>query len=254
VHYSFLQSLIVLLLLLTAGGTVKAQASKDPTSFFQTHHALLSRNAESKPLPLSMQEGEGYRKSASLAVLYSVLLPGMGEAYAGRFDRGKYPLIAEAGLWLGLIGVNTYGNWVRDDARTFAGIHAGVQGDGKPDEYFVHIENYTDVHDYNNQRLIERRLDELYPDDATWGWAWDSNENRLYYKDRRILSDKMHNAVSFFILGMVANRIWSAIQGAALVRDHNARMSSQASWLPDLETRTISRAGKVDEIRFTFSW
>jgi hypothetical protein len=36
--------------------------------------------------------------SGSLGVLYSLVLPGMGELYAGPQDRGMYPLITEAGL------------------------------------------------------------------------------------------------------------------------------------------------------------
>jgi len=199
-------------------------------------------------------EGDGEEKSGFLGVLYSMVLPGMGEMYAGRMDRGMYPLITEAGLWLGLIGVNTYGSWVRDDARTFARQHAGVDPAGKADEFWVHIENYRDLYDYNNQRLIERRLDELYPDEASFQWQWDSETSRKYYKDRRILSDEMSNAVSFFVLGMVANRIWSAIQAGVFVRRHNATSEQRATLLPTMRSSLVHRMGQVDELRFTFSW
>lgn len=220
--------------------------------FASTYERLLAetRDAESASQPL--QQGLGEKKSGSLAVLYSIILPGMGELYADRFDRGKYPLMTEAALWLGLLGVNAYGDWVQQDARTFARQHGGFDGAGKNDEYYVRIENYQDLYDYNNQRLIERRLDDLYPDEAQWYWEWDSDENRQYYKDRRILSDKMHNAVSFFVLGMVANRIWSAIQSAMFVRRHNAAFD-QSSWLPDMRPQLITRAGRTDELRFTFT-
>jgi len=198
--------------------------------------------------------GESEAKSGFLGVLYSMVLPGMGEMYAGRMDRGMYPLITEAGLWLGLIGVNTYGSWVRDDARTFARQHAGVDPAGKEDEFWVHIENYRDLHDYNNQRLIERRLDELYPDEPSFQWQWDSESSRKYYKDRRILSDEMSNAVSFFVLGMVANRIWSAIQAGVFVRRHNATLEQRAALLPSMRSSLVHRMGRVDELRFTFTW
>ncbi|MDT8323817.1 MAG: hypothetical protein RRA94_06900, partial [Bacteroidota bacterium] len=167
--------------------------------------------AQALPALLPGEVTEG-RKSAFVAVLYSLALPGMGELYAGRFDRGKYPLILEAGLWLGLIGVNSYGNWVEDDARLFAVQHAGINAAGKEDDYFVDIENYSDLYDYNNQMLVERRLEDVYPDESAWRWDWDSEENRLDYKDQRIFADELHNGVTFFVLGMVANRIWSAIQ------------------------------------------
>jgi hypothetical protein len=194
------------------------------------------------------------RKSAFLGVVSSLLLPGMGELYAGRFDRGKYPFITEIALWIGAFGIDMYGDWVRDDARIFAQRHAGIDPSGKDDDFFVNIENYTDLHDYNNQRLIERRLDDLYPDESAWRWAWDTEENRKEYKDQRIHSDEMYNAVTFFVLGMVANRIWSAIQAGSAVKQYNASLEQRLSSLPSMEPRLRNWAGKVDGIELRFSW
>ncbi|MBR9977687.1 MAG: hypothetical protein KFH87_06315 [Bacteroidetes bacterium] len=194
------------------------------------------------------------KKSAFRAVLYSLILPGMGELYGGRFDAGKYPLITEAALWTGAVGINAYGNWVRDDARIFAQRHAGIDPAGKDDDFFIHIENYSDIHDYNNQRLIERRIDELYPDEEAWRWAWRSEEDRVEYKDMRIHSDRMKNAVTFFVLGMVANRIWSAIQASAAVRAHNNSLEEQLSFLPTIHTSVRTWAGRVDGFELRLTW
>lgn len=193
-------------------------------------------------------------KSGFLAVMYSLVLPGMGELYAGRFDRGKYPLITEAGLWLGLIGVNSYGNWVEDDARTFAIQHAGIDPAGKDDKFFVNIENYVNLADYNNQRLIERRLDEIYPDEEAWRWSWDSKTNRLDYKDQRIFADELHNAVTFFVLGMVANRIWSAIQAGVAVNRHNNSLAERLFSMPSMHARLTAFNGRTDGMQFVFQW
>ncbi|MDX9758360.1 MAG: hypothetical protein RBU27_04285 [Bacteroidota bacterium] len=193
-------------------------------------------------------------KSGFLGVLYSLAIPGMGELYAGRFDRGKYPFITEIALWTGALGMDAYGDWVRDDARIYAQRHAGIDPAGKDDGFWVNIENYRDIHDYNNQRLIERRTDDLYPDEAAWRWAWDSEESRSAYKDQRIHADEMHNAVTFFVLGMVANRVWSAIQAASAVRQHNASLGERLGTLPSMEPRLRSHAGRVDGIEFRFSW
>lgn len=196
----------------------------------------------------------GQEKSGFLAVLSSIAIPGMGELYAGRFDRGKYPFITEIALWIGALGVDMYGGWVRDDARIHAQRHAGIDPAGKDESFWVNIENYRDIHDYNNQRLIERRTDELYPDEATWQWAWDSEESRTDYKEQRIHADEMSNAVTFFVLGMIANRVWSAIQAAAVVRQHNASLVERLGALPSMQPRLRSHAGRVDGIEFRFSW
>ncbi len=202
-------------------------------------------------LPESAPEGQ---KSGFVAVLYSLALPGMGELYAGRFDRGKYPLILEAGLWLGLIGVNSYGNWVEDDARLFALQHAGIDAAGKDDDFYVDIENYSDLYDYNNQMLVERRLEDVYPDEAAWRWEWDSEEPRLDYKDQRIFADELHNGVTFFVLGMVANRIWSAIQAGVAVKNYNASLLERMGSMPSMHTRLKTHAGRSDGVEFVFSW
>ncbi|MCB2205957.1 hypothetical protein KQI65_14545 [bacterium] len=198
--------------------------------------------------------GTAERKSAFIGVLYSLVLPGMGELYAGRFDKGKYPLIIETGLWLGLVGVNSYGNWVEDDARLYAIQHAGIQTAGKDDNFFVDIENYQDLYAYNNQMLIERRLDEVYPDEQEWRWNWDSKDNRLDYKDQRIFADELHNGVTYFVLGMIANRIWSAIQAATAVNSYNASLTERLSQLPGMHARMTSYAGRIDGMQLVFTW
>ena len=41
-------------------------------------------------------------------------------------DVGAYFLGAEVTMWLGLFGVNYYGNVLRDDSRSFAAVHSGL--------------------------------------------------------------------------------------------------------------------------------
>ena len=149
------------------------------------------------------------KKSSFLAVAASIILPGMGEWYAGRLDRGQYPLIAEGVLWLGFAGLNMYSGWIQDDARLFAGQRAGVQLAGKSDEYFGSIGNYNSLADYNAQKLVERNLGALYPEDpaAGFGWKWNSVADRESYKAQRIDADEMANAAGFVALGLAANRI-----------------------------------------------
>lgn len=197
---------------------------------------------------------EDGRKSRFRGVLYSLAIPGMGELYAGSFDRGKYPFITEIALWIGALGIDMYGDWVQDDARIFASRHAGIDPTGKDDDFFVNIENYSDLADYNNQRLIERRTDDLYPDDAAWRWSWDSDAHRKEYKDLRIQSDELHNAVTFFVLGMVANRIWSAIQASSSVARYNDSLGERLTSLPSMAPRLKTFAGRVDGIEFRFTW
>ncbi len=228
------------------------ESGHDPT-FSLSYAQEYAKGFDSRPDEIGVTVDDG-RKSGFLAVGYSILLPGMGELYAGRFDRGKYPLVTEIALWIGALGINAYGNWIQDDARIFAQRHAGIDPAEKDDDFFVNIENYSDIHDFNNQRLIERRTDELYPDEAAWRWNWDSEEHRSEYKDLRIHADEMHNAVTFFVLGMVANRVWSAIQAAAAARQYNASLGERMTSIPDMQARLRTWAGRVDGVEFRFTW
>lgn len=163
------------------------------------------------------------RKSPFLGVLYSLLLPGMGELYADRFERGRMPLIAEGVMWLGVLGFTSYGGWIQDDARTLAAQYAGIVNSGKDEQYYANIGNYISIEEYNSAKLVERNLAALYPEDISSGfqWRWDSDEKRSEYRDLRILSDEMYNAVTFVVLGMIANRLWSAIQTGIFIKDYN---------------------------------
>jgi len=66
------------------------------------------------------------KKSGFMAVIYSLLLPGMGELYAGNYERGKYFTIAEGVFWCTYAGLKVYGNWQKDNYKSFAVTNAGV--------------------------------------------------------------------------------------------------------------------------------
>lgn len=194
------------------------------------------------------------RKSGFLGILYSSLLPGMGELYAGRFDRGRYPLIADGVLWLALAGVNVAGAWVQDDARTFAVQAAGVDTRGKSEQYFVDIGNYASLADYNAAKRIERAVDRLYPEDpaAGYAWEWRTSTDRTTYRDQRIRADEFFNASGFVVLGLIANRIWSAVQAALSVKSYNTALEGTTQ-LPMMRTQLMSANGKTDGMRFVFT-
>jgi hypothetical protein len=160
------------------------------------------------------------KKSASLAIMYSLILPGAGEMYVGGFDAGKYPLIAEGGLWLTWGTMQYYGGWLRNDARQFAVEHAGVASTSAGDQFYVDVSNFNNTYDYNTKKLRDRSADLLYTSAAT-SWQWDSDANRQQFREQRVSSDRVFNNARFVIGGMLLNRIISAINAARLVRQFN---------------------------------
>ena len=164
---------------------------------------------------LAQEENNG-RKSVLLAVASSLILPGMGELYAGNFDAGKYNFIADGVLWLGYAGVLTQSGWIRRDARAFAVEHSGAMFDGKNDQYEVNLGNFMTTEEYNQAKLRNRELDLLYTA-PQYLWQWDSDGNRARFKDLRIRSDEWRQASGFIVAALVVNRIISAFAAGRMV-------------------------------------
>jgi hypothetical protein len=165
------------------------------------------------------------KKSAGLAALYSMVLPGAGETYVSGIDAGVYPLVAEGALWLTWGTMQYYGGWLRDDARRFAVVHAGVSGTLSSDQFYVDVSNFSNTNDYNEKKLRDRSQDLLYSTPAT-AWQWDTDANRQQFREQRISSERVYNNARFVIGGMLVNRIISAINAARLARQFNRALSS----------------------------
>jgi len=183
-----------------------------------------SRTRESIILDEIRQE----RKSTFLAVVYSLVLPGMGELYAERFDVGKYSLIAEVGLWLTYTGFQLYGTWLQDDARAFAVTHAGINPNGKDDQFYVNVGNFLNTYDYNDKKLRDRDPGKVY-NDPSYFWQWDSDANRARFRDLRVSADNVFNNSRFVIAAVIINHIISAINAARLTSKYNTALETRTS-------------------------
>jgi hypothetical protein len=165
------------------------------------------------------------KKSAGLAAVYSLILPGAGEYYVGGIDAGKYPLIAEGALWLTWGTMQYYGAWLRDDARRFAMVHAGVTSATASDQFYVDVSNFANTYDYNEKKLRDRSVDLVYSSPETV-WQWDSDANRSQFREQRVSSERVFNNARFVVGGMLVNRIVSAINAARLARQFNRSLGS----------------------------
>lgn len=177
------------------------------------------------PADLSLQEGMGEKKSPALAAVYSLLLPGMGELYAGSFSSGKYFLIAEGALWLTFAAFEVHGNSLRDDARVYAISRAGVNPQGKDDQYYVDIGNFLDISQYNEKQLRDREPERLYDPAAGYSWQWQSDADRAQYRAERISAETMYNDKKFVVAAVIINHVASAINAARSAVSYNAGLS-----------------------------
>jgi hypothetical protein len=192
------------------------------------------------------------QKSVFRAVVYSLALPGLGELYAGGFDRGKYFLIAESGLWLTFTSFELYGHWLQNDARAFAASHASASIDGKDDQFFVNVGNFTNVYEYNEKKLRDRDVADLYDPNGSFFWQWDNDQSRMRFRDLRVKSDNVFNNVRFVVGAIIVNHIASAINAARAAINKNKELASDWQIQTELLGSYLRPEGVVLTLKKTF--
>lgn len=191
------------------------------------------------------------RKSPGLAMIYSLVIPGMGQLYTNRFDVGKYFLISEASLWLGYISFTIYGNWLKNDAYNYAVLHASIKKDGKDDNFYINIGNYDNVDQYNNERLLYGEYDKLYSASAGWGFYWDTPENRRRYRDDRIASERTLNDRIFITGAILLNHVISGISALILTNKYNDELKKSSGGIR-VNADVINYGSRVTGIKLNF--
>lgn len=156
--------------------------------------------------------------SKAKAFLLSLALPGAGEYYAGSKKMARIFLGAEILLWATYFTFRAYGNQKKDDYQSYAVAHAGIDPSGKDHAYFVNIENYDNIRDYNEAKLRQRDVSAVYPETQEYAWDWDSDASRQRFERLRYSSDAAYTRALFVIGGVILNHVISGIDAARLAR------------------------------------
>lgn len=209
-------------------------------------NAIYSRETQTtQPLNFNLER----KKSVGISAILSVLLPGAGHFYIDRMDAGKYFFAAEVTSWLGIIGLTTYGNAVRNDARSYSIWHSGLNKSGKDDDFFINVGNFNSVFEYNQDALRRGEYEKLY-DEKTHFWNWDLNENRETYNFERKRSERIYNTRIVFYTSLIINRIISGISAIILTNKHNKTITSLLKLNPSL---TLGKDNRIDGFRINFN-
>lgn len=169
---------------------------------------------------------ESERKSAGLAILYSVLLPGMGELYAGDYSSGQYFTIADGVFWGFVAGFNIYGNIEKNNYQSYAEAYGGVTSEGKNGDYWATIGDYSDIEQFNTIQELNRDYNLAY-NEQTHYWKWENEVARKDYRNSWSASEQAYNNVRFAVGALVLNRIVSAINAVRLVARHNNALEKE---------------------------
>ena len=236
----FLTGLFVFIITLQ---TSTAQVINSNFKRVELEHQIIYSNDSLQENKISESHSQ---KSPGVALLLSLVLPGAGHFYADRMDVGQYFLASEATLWLGLIGINQYGNYLKNDARTFAYVHASFTKEGKDDDFFLNISNFDNIFQYNNDKLARGEYGKLY-DVNSFFWSWDNSSNREQYNHQRKKSERIYNGRVIFAAGLIVNRLLSAISAFVVTQTpikNNLSLNSEFLSSP---------RQKLDGLRLNFS-
>lgn len=214
------------IILLLASCFISAQDVEQKKLFHLKNDYSSSQNSKSNSIVPQFFESK--KKNTGLAIIYSLLLPGMGELYAESYESGKHFTITEGVLWGSYLGINTYGNWQKERYKSFAASKGGVNLDGKDNDYFATIGEYLSIEQYNNQKALERNLGDMLNENKYY-WKWTS-EDRKAYRRMWVSSEQAFNSLRFVVGALIINRIASAINAVRLVSKYNKQQSKEISW------------------------
>ena len=169
------------------------------------------------------------KKNTGLAILYSLLLPGMGELYADAYDSGIYFTVADGVLWGTYAGMNIYANWQKDRYISYSQSSAGVSTEGKDEDYYAIIGEYSSIDQFNDEKALERNFDEMYNTEKYF-WKWNTSNEQKAYKSMWVSSEQTFNDVRFVVGALLLNRVISAINAVRLVSRYNNNLSQEVGW------------------------
>jgi hypothetical protein len=169
------------------------------------------------------------KKSPGIAILCSLLLPGMGELYANGYDSGKYFTIADGVLWGTLAGLNIYGNWKQNNYESFAGVNADANFNGKDADFKANVGIYMSMDQYNKEMDLNGSFDKVYKTQS-YNWNWQSNDQRKEYRDMWSSSEAAFNNIRFVAGALILNRVISVINAVRLVSAYNKNLAQEVSW------------------------
>lgn len=157
------------------------------------------------------------RSTSAGPFLSSLLIPGWGQYKQGRKNQALMFFGFELAMWGGMFAVKSYGEWLENDYRTFAVLHAGIDTRGKDHDYYVDIGNYQSLDEFNQVQQLERDYESLYLS-GDYQWEWDGDSNRQDFKNLRIKADKYKHSVIYFAGAIVINHLVSAVEAARHAR------------------------------------
>ena len=114
---------------------------------------------------------------------------------------------------------------------SFGSYHADINLNNIPSNQLsiliVHMSQYDNMEVFN-ETMDRQRRNNSYSDQSTYGWNWDSDENRNTFNDLRIKSLNLKKINNFTISALLINRLVSFFD-VIYLSDKKYKISSSIS-------------------------
>jgi len=176
-------------------------------------------------------------KSPPKAAFLSILLPGLGEKYAGGRKSVKFFFFTEGMFWTGLFAFKKLNATRENTYRAFATARAGATLDPRPNSYYDRLSSYDSIYDYNTRlRYVEGELANPLPETPDNFWEWDRRISRDQFRKLRSKATWARTRSLLFVGALLFNRFASALNAANIAAKtlptatvvHNAQGNLQA--------------------------
>lgn len=168
--------------------------------------------------------------SPGKAILYSLLLPGLGDWKLGNKNRATVFFALEGLIWVSYATFQVQGGNYEEEYEDLAVRFAGVSGTDHSDDFYATIRDYDSSEEYEadiknegryydtgsealDQYFIDNRVEDYQP------WLWASTERRLQYSETRSASKTAYRRADYMIAAAAANRVVSAVFAYAAARN-----------------------------------
>lgn len=168
--------------------------------------------------------GHAGGKSPARAAVLSLVLPGVGELYAGGPRSARFFLVTEGILWTGMATFRFLETYRIDAYRAHAAAHAGIRLQNLPESVIKEVGNFESIYERNQrERFLAGEHANLRAESADQVWEWDSEASRIKFQDLRSNATSAEQKAFLFVGGLIFNRFASALNAAHIARKTRTR-------------------------------
>ena len=168
--------------------------------------------------------GHAKGKSPAKAAVLSLVLPGLGEFYAGGRRSARFFVVTEGIFWSGMATFRFLESYRIDTYRAHAAAHAGIRLADLPESFVKEVGNFDSIYERNQrERFLAGEHANLRAETPDLVWEWDAQASRVKFQDLRSKATSAEQKAFLFVGGLIFNRFASALNAASVARRTRTR-------------------------------